>query len=76
MPGVERVELLVLTAHQVHNGCGLGQGADVILFARDTQQRTRNVREVDPAPTKLDGSLHELVLLDLIGGEIDWCGEE
>src|SRR5215210_1279246 len=65
--GVEYEELLVLTSHEVHGGLGLREGTDVVLLARDVQDRDLYVREVHAAAAKLDLTLHQLVLLVELG---------
>src|SRR6266699_518236 len=63
MPGIQYEELLILAADQTYRGFGLRQGADVVLFPRDIEYRTSNIREIYPAPTQLDLTLYELVVL-------------
>src|SRR5260370_8323158 len=63
MPGIQYEELLTLAADETHRGFGLRQGADMVLFPRDIEHRTGNIREIYPAPTQLDLTFYELVLL-------------
>src|SRR5215207_3847422 len=65
--GVEDEELLILARDEVHGGLGLREGADVILLARDVQERDLYVREVHVAAAEVDVTLHQPVVLVEVG---------
>src|SRR5215204_490951 len=64
---VEDEELLILARDEVHGGLGLREGADMILLARDVQERDLYVREVHAAAAEVDLTLHQLVVLVEVG---------
>ncbi len=59
---IQHTELLVLAADQAHDGFSLGHAAEVVLCARNTQQRARDILEVDGASPQLELPFHELVV--------------
>ena len=63
---IQHTELLVLAADQAHDGFSLGYAADDVLCARNTQQRARDVLEVDGVPPQLELPFHELIVLNQV----------
>ena len=63
---IQHTELLVLAADQAHDCFGLWHPADVVLGARDTQQRAADVLEVDGSPPQLELPFHELIVLNQV----------
>src|SRR5215211_4994037 len=61
--GVEDEEFLVLAADEVHGGLGLREGADVVLLARDVEERDLYLGEIDAAPAQDYLAFGQLVLL-------------
>src|SRR6266567_1553949 len=63
MPGIQNKKLFILAANKVHRGFRLRQGADVVFFPCDVQERTSDMREVYLFPTQVNLALDQFVLL-------------
>src|SRR5438046_2147158 len=73
MAGIENIELLVLAPNQAHDGLGLRQSTDMILFSGDIEDRTANIREVYSSPPQHNLTLYQLILLIKLANPLPEC---
>src|SRR5579875_2208112 len=71
MPGIDHIELFILTADETHGCLRLRDRTDVVSLAGNVENRAGNVCEVYGPPTKLDFAFHQLILLVKLPNPLD-----